>query len=136
MMPRTRAPQRASYEALLRALEEEQARAARRAVLRPLPDALGTAYRPDCIAATTDLATKESFMPCTRCAGMTVQELLSEGGTRIMACRCIHCGDVVDRVILRNRMGRRIQPPSRARTQIYGRPRLKRRLRTLAVIRY
>jgi uncharacterized Zn finger protein len=42
-------------------------------------------------------------MPCTRCAGLRVPEIICEGGTRLLAMRCIHCGDVIDRVIARNR---------------------------------
>jgi len=66
-------------------------------------------------------------MQCTRCAGMRVPEIIiGEGGTRIMALRCIHCGDVVDRVISRNRQRRQHPQPSRARTPIYGTDQWKR----------
>lgn len=59
-------------------------------------------------------------MQCTRCAGMTVPEMISEGGIRVVALRCIHCGDIVDRVIARNRERRRQSYPRRPRTPIYG----------------
>ncbi len=58
-------------------------------------------------------------MQCARCAGMSVPEIICEGGTRVMALRCVHCGDVIDRVIVRNRQ-RRLRPkPSRGRTPIF-----------------
>ena len=62
-------------------------------------------------------------MQCIRCAGMIVPEILSEGGMRAMALRCIHCGDIVDRVIARNREPRRQRRqtyPKRPRTPAYG----------------
>jgi hypothetical protein len=62
-------------------------------------------------------------MRCTRCAGMKVPEIISEGGTRLAAHRCIHCGDVVDRVILRNRHAAQRPQPGRARTPTYSRRR-------------
>lgn len=58
-------------------------------------------------------------MQCARCAGMSVPEILSEGGTRVMALRCIHCGDVVDQVIARNRERRHHSYPRRPRTPTY-----------------
>lgn len=64
-------------------------------------------------------------MQCTRCAGMTVPEIISEGGTRIMALRCVHCGDILDRVIARNRERRRHSYPRRPRTPTYGSNHLK-----------
>jgi hypothetical protein len=60
-------------------------------------------------------------MRCARCAGLRIPEILSEGGTRVPALRCIHCGDIVDRVILRHRSVRRYPEPSRARTPTHGR---------------
>ena len=59
-------------------------------------------------------------MQCTRCAGMRVPEIISEGGLRIMALRCVHCGDIVDQVIARNRERRRQVYPRRPRTPIFG----------------
>jgi len=59
-------------------------------------------------------------MQCARCAGMSVPEIISEGGTRVMALRCIHCGDIVDRVIARNRERQRHSYPRRPRTPTYG----------------
>jgi ferredoxin-like protein FixX len=58
-------------------------------------------------------------MQCTRCAGMRVPEIISEGGLRIMALRCVHCGDIVDRVIAHNRERRRHSYPRRPRTPTY-----------------
>ena len=59
-------------------------------------------------------------MQCPRCAGLRVSEIICEGGTRVAALRCLHCGDVTDRVIALNRQRRRHPKPSRARTPIYG----------------
>ena len=39
-------------------------------------------------------------MQCARCTGMSIPEVVVEGGARILAMRCIHCGDVIDRIIL------------------------------------
>lgn len=46
---------------------------------------------------------------CRRCGGILVHEQCidlagSEGGYRFWASRCIQCGDLVDPVILRNRL--------------------------------
>lgn len=71
-------------------------------------------------------------MPCTRCAGLRVPEIICEGGTRIPAFRCLHCGDVIDRVIALNRQRRRLPHPSRARTPIYGSDRWKKNRLTMA----
>ncbi len=61
-------------------------------------------------------------MQCSRCNGMRVPEIICEGGVRISALRCIHCGDVVDRVIVYNRTRRqRDSSFSRPRTPIYRR---------------
>ena len=58
-------------------------------------------------------------MRCTRCAGLRVPEIIYEGGSRVPALRCVHCGDVIDHVIALNR--RRPYPkPSRGRTHICG----------------
>lgn len=64
-------------------------------------------------------------MQCTRCAGLKVPETICEGGTRVMAHRCVHCGDVSDCVIVLNRLRRRLPQPGRARTPIYGSDRWK-----------
>ena len=37
-------------------------------------------------------------MQCARCSGLRVPEIICEGGTRVLALRCIHCGDVVDHI--------------------------------------
>jgi uncharacterized Zn finger protein len=65
-------------------------------------------------------------MQCPRCAGLRVPELIYEGGTKVLALRCVHCGDVIDRVIVLNRQRRRYPKPSQARTPIYGSDRWKR----------
>jgi hypothetical protein len=59
-------------------------------------------------------------MQCARCAGMNVPEVILAGGARIFAMRCVHCGDIIDHVIL---MNRRRQLSIRLRTSIYGRNR-------------
>ncbi len=64
-------------------------------------------------------------MKCPRCAGLRVPEIICEGGTRIPAWRCLHCGDVIDRVIVLNRQRHRHPLPGRARTPIFGRDRPK-----------
>ena len=65
-------------------------------------------------------------MQCTRCAGLRVSEMIYEGGSRVLALRCIHCGDVIDQVIILNRQRRPYPKPSRGRTPIYRSPRWKR----------
>jgi uncharacterized Zn finger protein len=64
-------------------------------------------------------------MRCTRCAGLRVSEIIYEGGNRIPALRCVHCGDVTDHVIAFNRQRLSHHKPSRARTPIYGSNRWK-----------
>lgn len=59
-------------------------------------------------------------MPCTRCGGLRIPETICEGGTRISAMRCIHCGEVIDRVIILNRQRRPRPQSNRGRTPIYG----------------
>jgi uncharacterized Zn finger protein len=59
-------------------------------------------------------------MQCARCAGMNVPEVIVEGGAKLFVMRCVHCGDVIDHIIL---MNRRRQPSIRLRTSIYGRHR-------------
>ena len=71
-------------------------------------------------------------MQCARCAGLKVRELITDGGMRILAYRCILCGDIVDRVIVRNRERPRHPEPSRARTPIYGSTRWRKNKVTLA----
>ena len=64
-------------------------------------------------------------MQCTRCAGLRVPEIIYDGGTRVLALRCVHCGDIIDRVIVLNRQRRHLPYPNRARTPIYGSDRWK-----------
>lgn len=59
-------------------------------------------------------------MQCARCTGLRVPEIICEGGTRVLALRCLHCGDVIDQVIVLNRRRRRSPKSSRARPPIYG----------------
>jgi uncharacterized Zn finger protein len=47
-------------------------------------------------------------------------EIIVEGGARLFVMRCVHCGDVIDHVILMNRRRRRSVRPGRPRTSIYG----------------
>jgi len=64
-------------------------------------------------------------MQCTRCAGLRVPEIIYEGGSRVLALRCVLCGDITDRVIAMNRRRRRLPHPNRVRTPIYGSNRWK-----------
>lgn len=66
-------------------------------------------------------------MQCDRCAGLKVPEIMSDGGTRVLALRCIHCGDITDRLITKNRVRRRAPLPRRPRTPIYGSDRWKKK---------
>jgi uncharacterized Zn finger protein len=70
-------------------------------------------------------------MQCTRCAGLRVPEIIYEGGSRVLALRCVHCGDVIDRVIVLNRQRRRLPYPNRTQTPIYGSDRWKKNTPTL-----
>ena len=67
-------------------------------------------------------------MPCIRCAGLSVPEIICEGGARLLAMRCLQCGDIIDHVIARNRR-RRPRPQLKkgrgGRTPIYGDTRWK-----------
>ena len=58
-------------------------------------------------------------MRCPRCAGMRVPELITEGGMRSSALRCVHCGDLTDRVIVKNRQQPRVVREGRARPPVY-----------------
>jgi len=59
-------------------------------------------------------------MQCTRCTGLTVPELIIDGGMRGVVKRCVSCGDLVDHVILRNRTRRVLPKPTRTRTPVLG----------------
>ncbi len=60
-------------------------------------------------------------MRCARCTGMRVPELITEGGNRAWALRCVTCGDITDHVIARNRRRPRYYGnEGRARTPVYG----------------
>jgi uncharacterized Zn finger protein len=71
-------------------------------------------------------------MQCTRCAGLRVPETIYEGGSRVLALRCVHCGDVIDRVIVLNRQRRHPPYPNRTRTSIYESNRWKKNRPTMA----
>lgn len=74
----------------------------------------------------------ETRARCIRCDGLRVPDVISEGGTRVAAWRCVHCGDIVDGVIAYNRQRRRHPAPSRARTPIYRSHRWERGLSVVA----
>ena len=59
-------------------------------------------------------------MRCTRCAGLRVPEIIYEGGSRVLALRCVYCADVIERVVVLNRQRRRLPHPNRTRTLMYG----------------
>jgi uncharacterized Zn finger protein len=71
-------------------------------------------------------------MQCTRCAGLRVPEIIYDGGTRVLALRCVHCGDVIDRVIVLNRQHRRPPYPNRTQTPTYENHRWKKNRSTMA----
>ena len=58
-------------------------------------------------------------MRCARCAGFKVLETLMDGGMRVTAYRCVHCGDLSDDKILSHRKRRTPPRPSRPRTPIF-----------------
>ncbi len=60
-------------------------------------------------------------MRCPRCAGMRVPELITEGGMRALALRCVHCGNLTDHVIVKNQQRPRLVREGRARPPVYGR---------------
>jgi len=65
------------------------------------------------------LSIKEEAMQCARCAGMNVPEVILAGGAKIFAMGCVHCGDIIDHVILINRRHRRSVRPGRSRSLTY-----------------
>lgn len=71
-------------------------------------------------------------MRCTRCTGLRVSEIIYDGGNRIPALRCVHCGDVTDHVIAFNRQHHSHHKPRRARMHIYKSERWKKSLPTMA----
>jgi len=60
----------------------------------------GLAYRND---AMNPFYGKEEPMECQRCHGIMIEERIftRDGGTPMV--RCIHCGDLVDTVVISNR---------------------------------
>ena len=73
-------------------------------------------------------------MQCTRCAGLRVPEIIYEGGSRVLALRCVYCGDVIERVVVLNRQ-RAVFPtltePERSCTEATGGGRAARRWSSL-----
>jgi hypothetical protein len=66
-------------------------------------------------------------MQCTRCRGLRVPEIMQDGGMRVVAYRCIHCGDVIDNKILQHRAQPSAPVLKRPRTPIFGHGRWERR---------
>lgn len=62
-------------------------------------------------------------MPCSRCAGLTVPEVMRDGGSCVVATRCVICGDLVDHVIIHHRTHVARPHRNRARTPIFNRKR-------------
>jgi uncharacterized Zn finger protein len=58
-------------------------------------------------------------MQCARCTGMNVPEIIVEGGAKLFVMRCVHCGDIIDHVILMNRRRQYSIRLGRPRTSIY-----------------
>jgi uncharacterized Zn finger protein len=50
---------------------------------------------------------EEGVMKCNRCGGMMVCEIFYSREDNFLGWRCICCGEVVDRVILENRLGQK-----------------------------
>jgi uncharacterized Zn finger protein len=71
------------------------------------------------VSIQSQLLAKEETMQCVRCAGTNVPEIIVEGGARFIAMRCVHCGDVIDPIILMNRQRRKYRRMGRLRTSIY-----------------
>lgn len=59
-------------------------------------------------------------MRCPRCSGIRVPELITDGGMRSLALRCVLCGDLTDRVIDKNRQQPRSVREGRARPPVYS----------------
>lgn len=49
----------------------------------------------------------EGVMKCSKCGGMMVYEKFQSKEDNFFGWRCIFCGEIVDRVILENRLGQR-----------------------------
>jgi hypothetical protein len=69
----------------------------------------------DEIVLAGDLDTHTS---CIRCDGLLVDDNIEEEGWMVRAKRCVHCGDIVDRRILRNRRMSPLPHPGRSRPRI------------------
>lgn len=65
-------------------------------------------------------------MKCIRCEGMTVKEWIcteKEGG--ISMVRCLNCGDIIDNVVVFNRLHTMTRFYKRGRLHRHDRPRLQ-----------
>lgn len=60
----------------------------------------------------------DGWTSCIRCRGLLVDEVIEEEGWLVPAKRCVHCGDIVDRRILRNRRMSPLPHPGRSRLRI------------------
>ncbi|TKB70975.1 MAG: hypothetical protein E8D45_12670 [Nitrospira sp.] len=69
----------------------------------------------DVIGLEDDL---DKWTSCIRCRGFLVDEVIEEEGRLGPAKRCVHCGDIVDRRILRNRRMSPLPHPGRSRPGI------------------
>lgn len=67
------------------------------------------------ITRTDDLDARTA---CARCDGLLVDDDIEEDGRLVRAKRCVHCGDIVDRRILRNRRLSPLPHPGRSRPRI------------------
>ncbi len=69
----------------------------------------------------------EISLQCVRCGGLRVPEMMQDGGMRVLAYRCIHCGDITDQKILIHRQSHDQLRPSRPRTPVHMDRRWQRR---------
>lgn len=65
-------------------------------------------------------------MQCVRCRGLKVPEVMQDGGMRVLAYRCLHCGDIIDPKILLHRRHQHQLRPTRSRTPVYNDTRWRR----------
>jgi len=59
-------------------------------------------------------------MRCIRCSGLKVPDILRDGGMTVLAYRCIHCGDVIDQMILLHRKRHCPLRARKPRTPVYN----------------
>jgi hypothetical protein len=72
-------------------------------------------FEPDAVTFPEDL---DAQTACARCDGFLVDDAIEEDGWLAPAKRCVHCGDIVDRRILRNRRLSPLPHPGRSRPRI------------------